>query len=659
MLNFNIDRQHSYEQLALEITESNKLLNNIISDKKNIDSFEEKIILIEKIFNSLQQKWGLLDHLQNVLNEENLREIHNSTNELFSNFFNEWSLSKDLMSVYQIVSESKNLNEDEKLALSQSLLDFKLAGVLLEDDQKKELMEIQLKLSSLSNKFGENVLDSTDNWKKIVQECDLDGLSDAQKDYLKNLAKEINQDGFLINLSGPCYQLVMTYCSVRDTRKKIYEANAHKASKYDETSSEYDNQAIAEDILKLRKKEALLLGYSSIGEMSLEKRFAKKASEIEDFYNNLITKIQPIAKKEYLDLENFAKQKDALEHLEPWDIAYYSQLLKLEELSLDEEKVREYFKLSKVLTDMFDLFGKLFNFKIKKNTTAPIWHEDVLCFEIIKEDGSCGYLYLDLFARNKKRAGAWMSGAIDKASCNTWRQDPTAYIICNFRKNEHSLLRFDEIETLFHEFGHSLHHLLTKRTIPSIAGINQVPWDIVELPSQLLEQWCYEPSFLKKMSEHFQTKESLPLTIIETLCSSKKFQAGLFFLRQIEFGLFDWEVHENYLSSNTDISEFWKGLRSKFAATPIISTHSFPLSFTHIFDGGYAAGYYSYLWADAYVYQVYQKIQKSTDTQKACEKFMSKFLSLGGSLSLKESLHEFLEEPQSVDPLLLAHGLLA
>ena len=232
-----------------------------------------------------------------MLNEENLRDIHNSTNELFSNFFNEWSLNKDLMNVYQKVAESTDLNDDEQLAITQSLLDFKLAGVMLDDERKKELMDIQLKLSSLSNKFGENVLDATDRWKKLIQEPGLDGLTGSQKDYLKNATIEKNQNEFSINLSGPCYQLIMTYCSCSQTRKIIYEANAHKASKYDETDIKYDNQPIASEILNLRKKEARLLGYESMGAMNLEKRFAKKSSEIKDFYKKLITKIKPIAEK--------------------------------------------------------------------------------------------------------------------------------------------------------------------------------------------------------------------------------------------------------------------------------------------------------------------------------------------------------------------------
>jgi oligopeptidase A len=449
--------------------------------------------------------------------------------------------------------------------------------------------------------------------------------------------------------------MIMTNCSHRGLRERLYKAYAHRASRYDENGPAYDNAAVAVSILNLRREEAALLGYPEYAQYALSKRFAHTPESVSTFLKQLIIAIKPKAEKEFIKIKTLAIN-DGLTEIEPWDVAFYSEQLKKQELSIHDEEIREYFTLDRVLPLMLETFGDMYGFKTRQEH-FPSWHKDVISLSLLnnKTQDPIGVLYIDLYARNGKRQGAWMSGAGSKVDYKSWKALPVAYIVCNFRKDDEGTLSFDDLQTLFHEFGHSLHHLLTQRTLPSIAGINQVPWDIVELPSQLSEQWCFEKSFLKKLSAHRDTKQPLSDDLINNLIKTRQFMASLFLLRQLEFASFDWGIHgKDHIN---DVVGYWHEIRRDIAVTPSIATHAFPLSFSHIFDGGYAAGYYSYLWADAYVYQVYEKMKAYKTMHSAGTAFKEKFLTIGPSLSLQESLHEFLGEEQSIKPFLKAYGI--
>jgi oligopeptidase A len=655
-ITFDIDKIAHYHQIEQVIQQATDIIE---FNKKNIDaltSFDELILPIEKIEFKLEQQWSLLDHLQNVNNCQETREQHQKTLALISDFQTHYALDQNLMKVYEKALQQKDLNDDQRILIDHSLINFKLAGVLLDEEKKQRIFSINQETTSLSEKFSNHLLDTTEKWTMDVTLEELEGLSAAQLNYLAQIALEHESSSpYMLNLSSPCYQMILTNCKNSVLRKKLYEAYAHRASQYDGHGLAYNNASVVQDLLVLRKEEANLLGYDSYRDYVLQKRFAQTAEDVSIFLKEFVQAVQPAAKADLHKLKVLAQQ-DGLVELAPWDIAFYSEELKKQTLNINDEEIRQYFQLDHVLKTMLDEFGQIYGF-IVKPADYPTWHEDVFTINLIDPTTLklIGTLYIDLYARPGKRQGAWMSGALSKIDYKDWQGLPVAYIVCNFRKDTAVTLAFDDVQTLFHEFGHSLHHLLTERTLPSIAGIHQVPWDIVELPSQLNEQWCFNRDFLKKLSCHLETGEPLSAEFIDNLIATRQFLASLFLLRQLEFATFDWEIHGEELID--DVVVYWHNLRNKIAVIPTIPTHSFPLGFSHIFDGGYAAGYYSYLWADAYVYQVFDKMMEYEHKKDAGEAFKANFLAIGPSLSLKESLHAFLGKEQSVLPLLKAYGL--
>jgi oligopeptidase A len=656
---FNINRVEHYQHVEQLIDHASQIIE---LNKKNINliaSFDELILPIEEAEARLMEEWSLLDHLQNVNNNNELREQHQKTSELLTHFQTKYSLDTDLMKLYQKAAEQPKLTEDQKLLLDHALINFKLAGVLLEETDKKKLFNINQEINELSEKFGNQLLDSTDQWVLSINEEEASGLNSNQLNYLKQIALEHKLTTACgLNLSPPCVQMILGDCTNRVLREKIYKANAHRASQFDETNPSYDNSLLACKILTLRQQEAQILGYESYRAYALTKRFAENVEEVSDFLDNLVQEIKPIAAQEIKKIEALAKQ-DGIEQLEAWDLGFYSEQLKKQTLLIHDEEIRQYFSLDRSLMIMLETFGSMYGFKTKLETDQNTWHKDVFLISLIDSQTNkpIGKIYFDLYARSNKRKGAWMNGARSRINYKEWKQDPIAYIVCNFRKDNPATLSFDDLQTLFHEFGHSLHHLLTQRALPSIAGIHQVPWDIVELPSQLNEQWCFEKEFLKNLSAHTETQEQLNDHLIDNLIKTRQFQASLFLLRQVEFATLDWNLYGD--DQIDDVVSYWQELRKKIAVTPSIPTHAFPLSFSHSFDGGYAAGYYSYLWADAYVYQVYDRMLTYNSMEEAGTAFKNKFLAIGPSLSLKQSLHEFLGEKQSIKPLLKAYGITA
>ena len=657
LINFALPPEQMYLQIEEKIDSNRQNLTLL----KNIEnpSFDDLVVPIEKQENSLSQMWSLASHLQSVKNQEDIRQRHQEVQNKVSAYYSELGFDKELMNLFETISEN-TLSVDQNTVINKSLLNFKLSGVNLPKEKQEQLFTLRQKLSELSTQFSEHVLDATDKWVLPVKEEELQGLNQNQKDYLKQVSKNHNLNSeYAVGLDSPSYIMIMSYCDNRSLREAIYKANARKAGPNDSTSKQYDNTEIALEILSLRSQIASILGYSNYLEYSLANKFAENPRDVQQFLDNLIKKVRPGALKEKEELESFIKSlHDYPSQVEPWDISYYIQKLKKKKLDYNEEELREYFPATHVMDQMFDIFGHLYKFKVKKRKDISTWEKLVDAYELIstQDNTTIGYLYVDLYARPKKRGGAWMSDAQSYVNYETWQEKPIAYLICNFQHSSQPTLTFRDVETLFHEFGHSLHHLLTQRQLPSIAGINEVSWDIVELPSQLQEQWCWDKKMLKKLSKHEKTGDSLPDQKIEKIIKSRHFQASSHLIRQLEFASLDWSIHgEQKVDS---IVQYWKNLRKDIAVYSTYTEHVFPLSFSHIFAGGYAAGYYSYLWAETYAHQVYFHMKEQNFSDESSRGFVDSFLAKGGDENLRESLHEYLGDNQKIEPLLESYGVI-
>lgn len=656
-IDYSLPPEQMYEIIEEKI-ESNR---SALASLKMTESptFATLVFPIEQQDEELSQLWSIASHLQSVNNQEQFRQRHQEIEKKLSAHYSEIGFDRELMDLFKTLS-SENLNDDERLVIQRSLLNFKLSGVDLPKAQQDELFALRQELSAKTTKFSENVIDATDKWVIDLTEDDLQGLNDNQKSYLAHLAKAHQRESaYCAGLDAPSYSMILTYAQKRSLREKIYKAYTTKASPLDQVSAQYDNTTVTKEIIELRSKIAKVLGYKNYLELSLAEKFAQSPQEVENFLLSMIEKVRPQALAEKKELEEFiGRQKEAPRTIEPWDLTFYAQKYKQEKLDYDEELIRQYFPTATVLEAMFSIFGELYHFTVVKRPEISLWHEDAVAYTLYDAQDNTkviGSLYVDLYARQKKRSGAWMSDARSFTNYQSWKQTPVAHLICNFQKSDEPTLTFNDVQTLFHEFGHTLHHLLTKRSLPSIAGISQVPWDIVELPSQLQEQWCFETGPLTQLSSHKDSQEPLPEAMQKTLQESRQFHSASHLLRQLEFSLYDWKIFEQ--EKVDDPVGFWKELRKPIALYPTQKDHAFPLSFSHIFAGGYAAGYYSYLWAETYAHQVYHHLKAQNFSQEVAQGYLKDFLSCGGDLNLKEHLHHFLGEEQKIEPLLHAYGI--
>lgn len=657
LINFELPSEQMYLQIEEKIDTNRQNLTFL----KSVDdpNFDNLIVPIEKQEHSLSQMWSLASHLQSVKNQESVRQRHQEVQKKISAYYSELGFDKQLMNLFEDVKKNQ-LSSDQSTVINQSLLNFKLSGVSLEKEKQELLFDLRQQLSELTTKFSENVLDATDKWVLSVEENELTGLNDNQKSYLKQVAQNHNLDSqYAVGLDAPSYIMIMSYCDNRSLREEIYKASASKAGPDDSVSDKYDNTKVAKKILSLRSQIASILGYSNYLEYSLANKFAEHPDDVQAFLDSLIEKVKPHAETEKEELASFIRGcENSPVEIEPWDIGYYVQKLKKKKLDYNEEELREYFPATHVTNKMFSIFGDLYGFTVKKREDISTWDPLVDIYELIntKNNETIGYLYADLYARPKKRGGAWMSDAQSYVNYNNWQEKPIAYLACNFQHSPTPTLTFRDVETLFHEFGHSLHHLLTIRQLPSIAGINEVPWDIVELPSQLQEQWCWDKEMLKKLSKHKDTGDALPSNKIDKIIDSRHFQASSHLIRQLEFASLDWSIHRH--QEIDDVVQFWKELREDIAVYPTYKEHVFPLSFSHIFAGGYAAGYYSYLWAETYAHQVYFHMKSQNFSNESAHGFMDSFLAKGGDENLRDSLHDYLGGGQRVEPLLKSYGVV-
>ena len=613
----------------------------------------------------LGKAFGPAGHLNAVAQNEALRNAYNSCLPLLSEYGTEVGQNAQLCAAYQTLRDSdewNSLSEAQQKDIDNTLRDFRLSGVDLPDDKKAQYMANSKRLSELTSQFSDNTLDATQAWTKLVtDEAELEGLPDSAKAGAADRAKAADKEGWLLTLDAPVFIAVMSHCKNAELRKEMYVAWTTKASDQGPHAGQFDNAAIMDEILKLRHEQAQLLGFANFGEESLATKMARDVNEVIRFLEDLARRAKPQAERELAELRAFAAEQGA-DQLEPWDIGFWSERLREARYSISEEELRPWFPADTVINGMFAVVGKLFGIQFRQRDDVDTWHEDVRFYELVDDDGSVrAAFYLDMYARTGKRGGAWMDDArIRRRRADGSLQTPVAYLTCNFAPpagGKPGLLTHDEVVTLFHEFGHGLHHMLTEQDVSGISGINGVAWDAVELPSQFLENWCWTEEGIALISGHYETGEPLPKEKLEKMLAAKNFQGAMQMVRQLEFSLFDMRIHAEY-QQGMDIYQVLKEVREQVAVIQPPAFNRFPNSFGHIFAGGYAAGYYSYKWAEVLSADAYSRFEEegefNEDTGRA---FRSEILAKGGSREPMELFKAFRGREPSVEPLLRHCGI--
>ncbi|BAP12996.1 MAG: oligopeptidase A [Alcanivorax borkumensis] len=613
----------------------------------------------------LGKAFGPAGHLNAVAQNETLRNAYNSCLPLLSEYGTEVGQNTALCAAYQALRDSDQwatLSEAQQKDIDNTLRDFRLSGVDLPEEKKTQYMENSKRLSELTSKFSDNALDATQAWSKhITDENELDGLPESAKAGAADRAKAEDKEGWLLTLDAPVFIAVMSHCKNAELRKEIYTAWTTKASDQGPQAGQFDNAKIIDEILALRHQQAQLLGFANYAEKSLATKMARDVSEVVQFLEDLARRAKPQAEQELAELKAFAAEQ-GVGDLNPWDIGFWSERLREARYDISEEELRPWFPADTVINGMFSVVGKLFGIQFKQRKDVDTWHEDVRFYELVDDDGGVrAAFYLDMYARTGKRGGAWMDDArIRRRQPDGSVQTPVAYLTCNFAPpagGKPGLLTHDEVVTLFHEFGHGLHHMLTEQDVSGISGINGVAWDAVELPSQFLENWCWTEEGIALISGHYQTGEPLPKEKLEKMLAAKNFQGAMQMVRQIEFSLFDMRIHAEY-QPGLNIYQILDEVREQVAVIRPPSFNRFPNSFGHIFAGGYAAGYYSYKWAEVLSADAYSRFEEEGEfNEETGRAFRTEILAKGGSREPMELFKAFRGREPSVEPLLRHCGI--
>jgi oligopeptidase A len=647
-----------------QLLNENRAVKKQIVENPEAPTWDNLMQPLEDASEKLSRAWGQVSHLNSVMNSPELREAYNAYLPKITEFYTELSQDADLFNKYKILSKSnsyKQLSGAQKKIIENELRDFRLGGAELPDDKKLRFKNVREELASLSSKFEENVLDATNAFALYREnQADLKGIPEDALESAQHEAQKDNKPGWKFTLHAPSWMPVMQYAENRSLREEMYRAYVTRASEFGK--AEWDNSGIIVKILKLRQELAQLLGFKNYAEVSLEPKMATSPKQVLDFLNELAVKGKPFAVRDLDELKEFAAKKLNLAKLEAWDIAYASEKLRVERYNFSDQEVKQYFPETKVLPGMFKVVETIYGLSIAPSKTQA-WHPDVRFFDI--KDASnklIGQFYVDLYARASKRGGAWMDDAITRRRTVNAIQTPVAYLNCNFSAplgNQPALFTHDEVITLFHEFGHGLHHLLTKVEDLGVSGINGVEWDAVELPSQFMENFCWEWDVLKHMSSHIESGEALPRALFDKMLAAKNFQSGMFTMRQLEFALFDMHMHYDFDANKKTVLDLLNDIRSKVAVVLPPSFNRFPHSFNHIFSGGYAAGYYSYKWAEVLSADAYSMFEENgVLNAQIGARFRNEILSVGGSRPALESFIAFRGREPSIEPLLRHNGMV-
>jgi oligopeptidase A len=624
-------------------------------------TFENTVLPLEQLAHRLSRTWSPIGHLNGVLNSEELRASYNACLPLLSNYWTDLAQSEPLYRAYSAIAanESGKLAPAQRRVIERALEDFRLAGVGLPADRKARYKEVVQELAQLGAKFEENVLDSMNSWTRHVTDAaELAGINPVIVEQARVRAAEKGLAGWLFALEQPTYVAVITDADSEALRRDFYEAWSTRASDQGPSAGKYDNTAVMDRILALRHEAARLLDFPNYAAYALATRMAPSTQAVFDFLRQLARVARPAAQKEFAELEAFAGRP-----LNAWDVAYYAEKLQAKLFSITQEELRPYFPLPRVLEGLFSVAEKLFGVSIVERTGIPMYHPDARFFEVRDASGQArAGFYLDACARAKKRAGAWMDDCVGRKDFGSEHTVPVAYLVCNFlpaSPGAPPLLTHDDVVTMFHEFGHGLHHMLTRVGYPSIAGINGVSWDAVELPSQFLENFAWRPEVLDTMARHFETGDPLPADKKSRLLGSRTFHAGLATVRQLEFALFDFRLHAEYdPGKGSRVAEILGEVRREVAVFEAPAWNRMPNNFGHIFAGGYAAGYYSYKWAEVLAADAFAAFEEQgVFDRKVAQRFLDAILSQGGSRKALDAFVEFRGRPPDVNALLRQQGL--
>jgi oligopeptidase A len=645
------------------LTENRSLIGRVLSAEV-APTWHEFVEPMEDANERLHRAWGIVGHLNSVMNSPELREAYNANLPRITQYYTELGQNESLFAKYRALRASPafdGLSRAQKKIVENELRDFRLGGAELPPEKKARFKEISERLSQITSRFSDNLLDATNAFAHFV--ADAAEVAGIPADVLATAragAQADGKPGWKFTLHAPSYLPVMQYADRRELRERMYRAYVTRASEFGK--AEWDNTPLIAEILKLRQEQARLLGFGSYAEYSLKPKMAESPHQVLKFLEELAARAKPFAERDLKEVADFARTDLGLGKPEAWDLAYVSEKLRAKRYSFSDQEVKQYFPETRVLPGMFKVVETLYGLTIGP-AEAPLWHPDVRFYSITDRAGSLvGQFYVDLYARPSKRGGAWMDEALTRRRKQGQVQAPVAYLNCNFSApvaGKPALFTHDEVNTLFHEFGHGLHHLLTRVDYLGVSGINGVEWDAVELPSQFMENFCWEWDVLSPMTAHVDTGTPLPRALFEKMLAAKNFQSGMQTLRQIEFALFDLHLHHDYDPSGTrSVLELLNDVRRRVAVVFPPDYNRFPHNFSHIFAGGYAAGYYSYKWAEVLSADAYSLFEeKGVLDRETGQRFWNEILAMGGSRPALESFVAFRGREPKIDALMRHNGM--
>jgi oligopeptidase A len=669
---FGAIRAEHIQPAVTEVLADNKsqLVELISRLEGQSPDWENLMDVLDDMEDRLSKVWSTASHLNGVCNTPEIRDAYNSCQPMITEYYAELGQNRELFELISRLSdraEELSLSRSQRKILRDMLLEFELAGVSLSQDLQPRFTKIQTRLSDLSNRFGNNVLDATTGWSYLVENVeDLEGVPELTLQAAREAAERKSLKGYLLTLDFPCYLAVMSYADNAGLREKMYRAFTTRAAMTEDI--EKDNTPLIQEILALREEMAGILGYPNYAAVSVATKMAKSVSDVNHFLEDLISHSRPAAEKEFAELEAFARDVHEASHLNAWDVPYYSEKLRKQDFDLSQEELRPWFPLAKVQQGMFSIVETLYGVNIERDSTASTWNDDVEFYNIYRDGEMVARFYLDLFTREGKRGGAWMADCRSRRLNTTngqpvSQQIPVAYLVCNFApptSDKPALLTHNDVTTLFHEFGHGLHHMLTRENYLRCSGIAGVAWDAVELPSQLMENWCWDNESLGLISGHYETGEPLPQALLDKMQAAKNFQAGMKSVRQLEFAYFDFHLHQASVAENQQdvVRSTMDEAREKTSVFPVPEDNRFENGFSHIFAGGYAAGYYSYKWAEVLSADVFSQFQVNGVLDSATgQAFLDKILSRGGGEDALTLFVDFMGREPDMTALLRQDGL--
>jgi len=673
-----IKPEHVKPAVEQAIKNCKEAIANVLSQHKHF-TWQNLVTPIDAIDDVLSKLFSPISHMNSVVSTDALREAYESCLPLLSEYGTFVGQHQGLYQAYQSLKNSDEfatLTTAQQKVITNALRDFTLSGIALKDEDKKRYGEIVTRLSELSSTFSNNVLDATHAFSvNISDKNELAGLPESALAAAQALATSKEQQGYLFTLDIPSYLPVMMYCDNQALREKLYRAFVTRASDQGPNAGEFDNSDIMNELLALRHELANLLDFDNYAEHSIATKMANTTDEVMAFLENLAVKSKHQGEKDFKELNDFVESehlptssgKKATKALQAWDLAYYSEKLKQSRYAISDEQLRPYFPENRVVDGLFEVVHRLFGLTIKQRENVDVWHQNVKFYDVFAKNGELrGSFYLDLYAREKKRGGAWMDECVGRLITTSGKlQHPVAYLTCNFNGpvgDKPALFTHDEVVTLFHEFGHGIHHMLTQVDASAVAGINGVPWDAVELPSQFLENWCWQSEALSFISGHYETGEPLPQTLLDKMLAAKNFQSAMQMLRQLEFSIFDFNMHASYNSNAKDdhIQQVLNKVRAQYSVVKAPDFNRFQHGFSHIFGGGYAAGYYSYKWAEVLSADAFSLFeQQGVFNPQTGLSFLTNILEKGGSEEPSELFAAFRGRAPEIDALLRHCGIEA